>query len=202
MKRFFAIALVLLFACGLCFATSDGKQGTLPSPSSANLELNLDSDKYSIGFSSAADYNPIGSTVVNLVEEVNEDFTVTLTNKEIYFFYRALTDSSTVYLTLTIDKPLCYVDGDNVTDGTVANKTIQYSASLSTDALPWNGVSLTGETLYSSGTKAITRGIRSSGFSDYLAQGICKITISSAENLEEKVPGTYKSTITLSLTSV
>ena len=202
MKRFLLIAMLFIIVIGSIMATSDNKQGTLPSLSKAYLELVLNSDKYAIGFFQSANYEAMGENKVELEEDVNEDFSVELKSKDIYFFYRALTDSNTVYLTLRIDSPLCYLDGETVTNGNDPKRTINYSASLSTDALTWNGVLLTGETLSSNGTKAITRGIRSDTFSDYLAQGICKVTISSTEKLEEKVPGTYKSTMTLQLTSM
>ena len=202
MKRFILVAILFIFVVGSIWATSDEKQGTLPSSSKAKFKLVLDSDKYTIGFSQNANYESMGENEVELKEDVEEDFTVNLESKEIYFFYRALTDSNTVYLTLKIDTPLCYLNDKTVTDGHDTKKTINYSASLSTDALIWNGVSLTGETLSSNGTKEITRGIRSDTFTDYLAQGICKVTISSTENLAEKVPGTYKSTMTLQLTSM
>ena len=135
MKRFLLIAMLFIIVIGSIMATSDNKQGTLPSLSKAYLKLVLDSDKYAIGFSQSANYVAMGKNEVELEEVVEEDFSVKLNSKDIYFFYRALTDSKTVYLTLTIDSPLCYLDGETVTNGDDPKKTINYSASLSTDAL-------------------------------------------------------------------
>ena len=111
MKRFLLIAMLFIIVIGSIMATSDNKQGTLPSLSKANLKLVLDSDKYAIGFSQSANYVAMGKNEVELEEVVEEDFSVKLNSKDIYFFYRALTDSKTVYLTLKIDSPLCYLDG-------------------------------------------------------------------------------------------
>lgn len=206
MKRFFAIALVLLFACGLCFATSDGKQGTLPSPSSANLELNLNSDKYLIGFSKTDEYTSMGGTAFGLSETVKADFTVKLEKEDrnaFYMFYKVLTDSTTVKIKLSIDSPLYYYNSttSSLTDGTNDYETIQYRAYLTTERLDWKGEFINGTELDSNTNRFVEKLIRDSSTKSYLTYGICKIFIFSNEELSGKVPGLYKSTMTISLIS-
>lgn len=210
MKKFFVITMLIIIGFGSLFAAGDGNEGTLPSFSKANLQLNLDEDKYLLGFSTEADYTSMGDTAVALKETVADNFSVTIVdtedNNNFYMFYKALTDSRTVKLTLTIDSPLYYYNGADLTTGTYDYETINYKVTLSTAGTDWDGENIDG-IIYSNeeaGKKSsVTVGIRGSSTNTYLTKGICKISISSIEgdDLSSKVPGVYKSTMTLTLSS-
>ena len=209
MKKFFVITMLIIIGFGSLFAAGDGNEGTLPSFSKANLQLNLDEDKYLLGFSAGPNYTSMGATAVALKETVADNFSVTIvgtdTNNNFYMFYKALTDSATVKLTLTIDSPLYYYDGSDLTNGAYDYETINYKASLTADT-DWDAEDIDG-TIYSKEEagkySSVTVGIRGSSTNTYLTKGICKISISSIEgdDLSSKVPGVYKSTMTLTLAS-
>lgn len=210
MKRFLLIGILFIFAVGSVMATDDRNAGVIPDPSKVNLVLNLDSDKYSFGFSTEDNYTSMGATAFELTETVNNDFSVNIKksdNNSLYLFYKVLTDSNTVKLTLSIDSPLYYWDGTNLTSGTNTEETINYQAELSTAGTEWKGEVINGKTIYSESPEegketSVTVGIRDSSTKSYLTYGSCRIFISSTENLSSKVPGTYKSTMTLTLASV
>lgn len=203
MKKIIAITLVFMITVGLCFAESDGKATSIPVSSKANLMLNLDSDKYLIGFSKTNNYTSMEDDVFELTETVNDDFSVSLLRSDanaLYMFYKVLTDSATVKVKLNIDKPLYY--NDATTSDT--NKIINYKVELSKAGMDWKGEAFNEGSIVvesSADDPSVTLGIRDESYTSYLTYGACKVYIYSTENLSSKVPGIYKSTMTISLIS-
>lgn len=200
MKKITLIILVIIFASGLLFADA-GLSNT--DNKSSNLKLNLDADAYITGFSVSGSSLSHASEI-ELLESINSvNMTVSLVEKDFYFFYKAITDESGVKFQIEVT-PM-YQGGTAPTGNDVekAKKTINYTATITpTDV--WNGEPISGNISLNTTTSSTTSSkylLKASGYDKYLTQGIARVVISSTEELGGKVPGNYTGTIKVTLSA-
>ena len=201
MKKCLIVFLMLALVTSFVFAAVSSGLTEENNKATTNLKLALDGDEYLFGFSSNADYS--SDTQIQLAESVNiSDGTVSLVDKTFYFFYKAITDDSNVKFTINVT-PL-YLGGTapSGTDEEKAKKTIHYTVEFDTDTYTWNGDDITPVKLDTSGTSCTSAIlIKSSTHDIYLTEGIAEINLSSNNALQNKVPGEYVGTITVTLSS-
>ena len=198
MKKLFVITIVLLFAFSFVFAEEEVTVTTIDSKTST-LSLSLDGDAYKFGFSLSQDFNNADNIPLDEVIDINAG-TVSLEEKIFYFFYKAITDASNVEFVISVT-PM-YLGGTEPadTDGLKNNKTINYTAKIQ-KTNTWDGSEDFSSTLNTSSTATTTPTIIKRDSNKYFANGLAQITISSQEALQEKVPGNYRGTITVTLQS-
>lgn len=114
-----------------------------------------------------------------------------------YIYYRALTAETNLYIKLEATTPIKFSDGS-----TAADEVINYTATLAKTAT-WNGADPNGA-IDSSTTKSKQVAIKAGASATATnVSGLCKVTISSTDDLATKKPGnTYKGTMTLSIITV
>lgn len=185
----FLVGLSFIFAADAGLAESDNKSTT--------LTLSLDKDKYLVGFSETENYTH--QSDIELSESIGDTMTVKLVDETFYFFYKAITDAS---VSFKIAVTPLFLDGRVVTD---VSKKINYTADITPENNVWNGGNFTTSHLDTSGTSGTatetTCMLKGSNYTNYYAEGVARVVIKSTEDLGEKVPGTYKGTITVTLQS-
>ena len=194
MKKLFVITMMVLIISSLTFAES-----TIGNESST-LSLSLDGDEYRFGFSLSPDFTSADNIPLDEVIDI-EAGTVRLGVKTFYFFYKAVTDDSTVNFTIKVT-PM-YPNGIEPTtesDDEKANQTIHYTANINQTSV-WNGALLSQTLDTKTSTDSTACLIKDDSFKNYLTNGIAGIVISSSEALEGKIPGNYKGTITVTMKS-
>lgn len=198
MKKLFVITIVLLFAFSFVFAEEEVTVTTIDSKTST-LSLSLDGDAYKFGFSLSQDFNNADNIPLDEVIDINAG-TVRLEEKTFYFFYKAITDASNV--TFVISVTPMYLDGAEPenTDELKNNKTINYTAAIQKTGT-WDGLENFSSALNTSSNATTTPSLIKRDSNKYFANGLAQITISSLDELEHKVPGNYRGTITVTLQS-
>ena len=199
MKRTITFILTTICAIGLLFAeaglsVNDNK--------TSNLKLNLDADAYITGFSKSDSSLSHASAIV-LSEDINNDnMTVSLVEKEFYFFYKAITDESNVKFQIEVTPMYHAGTAPTGTDDEKAKKTINYTATITPTAV-WNGEPTSGNISLNtiSSTTSSKYLLKASGYDKYFTQGIAKVVISSTDELGNKVPGNYTGTIKVTLSA-
>lgn len=200
MKKCLIVFLMLALVTSFVFAAVSSGLTDTNNKATTNLVLDLDGDAYQIGFSeSYDDYTHVNS--IDLIETIdNSAMTVSLQQKVFYLFYKAITDDPSVTFKVAIS-PL-YLDGTTSED---ASKRIDYKAEITKKNI-WNGANFssisletTGKTTDESTPVFLKNNEEGSKFSQYYATGIAEVVISSTVNLGTKTPGTYKGTITVTL---
>ena len=200
MKKIFVL-LLSVFVVMNVFATT----GTVAGDVSATLNLTLN-NQYKVEFIEAA--NGGAPDIVTGPVTPLSDFTLHTTgdaldmsgnNKLIldanqnvfYFYYQAYTNKDNIIITIS---------ADNLVNG--GNDSIQYTASFETVQNKWDGETLSPSSITSgSGTSASANIKSSSTAKDYNYMGLCKVTITSDEDLGKKKPGNYSAKIYLTLTA-
>lgn len=189
------IVILLLIVTGLCFAFATVQSGLSKDDNkTTTLSLQLDGDKYSVGFSETEN-DFTHDTVISFSENIDGSaMTVRLEEKGFYFFYKAITDDPNVKFKITVTP--FYLDGTQVDDTT---KTINYIARINkTDV--WDGQDVSIELNTATVKESNAFMLKQSG-SNYLAKGIASVVISSTDELEAKKSGTYTGTIKVTLQS-
>ena len=194
MKKTIIVLFLFLVGLNFVFAAESGLNES-NNKSSTTLTLSLDKDKYLVGFSKKND-NLAHEETITLSESIENTMTVKLVDETFYFFYKAITDAS---VSFKIAVTPLYFNGTEVTD---VSKKINYTATITKINNKWNGADVTPSELDTKGTtETNTCNLKGSDYTNYFAAGIARVVIKSTENLGEKVPGTYKGTITVTLQS-
>lgn len=197
MKKTIIVLFLFLVGLNFVFAAESGLNES-NNKSSTTLTLSLDEDKYLVGFSETeSDFTHKGTITLSSGSIDKNTTTVSLERKTFYFFYKAITDAS---VSFKIAVTPLYFNGTEVTDDD--SKKIDYTATITKINNKWNGADVTPSELDTKGTtETNTCNLKGSGYTNYFATGIAEVVIKSTENLGEKVPGTYKGTITVTLQS-
>ena len=189
------IVILLLIVTGLCFAFATVQSGLSESDNkTTTLSLQLDGDKYSVGFSDENDFTH--DSVISFSENIDGSaMTVRLVEKEFYFFYKAITDDPNVGFIITVTP--FYLDGTQVDD---PSNRIDYTATINKTNV-WEGQVVSSVVLdTATDSESDVYKLKQSG-SNYLAKGIASVVISSTDELEAKKSGTYTGTIKVTLQS-
>ena len=190
------IVILLLIVTGLCFAFATVQSGLSESDNkTTTLSLQLDGDKYSVGFSETEN-DFTHDSVISFSENIDGSaMTVRLVEKEFYFFYKAITDDPNVGFKITVTP--FYLDGTQVDD---PSKRIDYTATINKTNV-WEGQVVSSVVLdTATDSESDVYKLKQSG-SNYLAKGIASVVISSTDELEAKKSGTYTGTIKVTLQS-
>ena len=198
MKKTIIVLFLFLVGLNFVFAAESGLNES-NNKSSTTLTLSLDEDKYLVGFSETINNYTHQSQITLSSGSIDKDATtVSLEGKTFYFFYKAITDASVSFKIAVT--PLSLDETEKVTEAPADRKKIHYTATITkTDV--WNGEDFSSELNTSGTTETNTCNLKGSDYTNYFAAGIARVVISSSENLGEKVPGTYKGTITVTLQS-
>lgn len=199
MKKTIIVLFLFLVGLNFVFAAESGLNES-NNKSSTTLTLSLDKEKYLVGFSETeSDFTHKGTITLSSGSIDKNTTTVSLEEKTFYFFYKAITDAS---VSFKIAVTPLYFNGTEVTD---VSKKINYTADITPENNVWNGGNFTNSHLDTSGTSGTTTEttcmLKGSNYTNYYAEGVASVVIKSTEDLGEKVPGTYKGTITVTLQS-
>lgn len=209
MKKLFVLLLSVFVVMNVFAATGEA----LNVDSEATLTLEL-KDKYKFAFIAAAKTESGEPTIgtgsetplseFNLITDGNaltmsgEGTTLRLhpTQNVFYFYYQAYTNRGD--LKIKISAP------DNLkTEG--SSKTIPYTATFYTVSGKWDGENLSPSSITSgsdtSFAKANIKKDSTTEGDDFNYMGLCKVVISSTEDLGKKKPGIYSANIKLTLTA-
>lgn len=204
MKKLIVLLLSIFVAMNIFAATGEAVKGV----SEATLKLTL-ANQYKFAFIAASDVSNIGGqapvtplskfdliTDGNALTMSGEGTTLKLhpTHNVFYFYYQAYTNVDN--LKIKISAP------DNLKNKN-SSETISYKATFETVEGKWDGGGLSSRSITSgAGTNSASASIKSSSaVKDYNYMGLCKVTITSDEDLGKKKPGDYSANITLTLTT-
>ena len=196
------IAILLLLVLSISFLGADPKANE-----DATLVLDLDEEKFLVGFSSSKDtITSFAENKIKLKETVNETNLDTFSlsfDRYVYLYYKAVTKTTSSYsIQLTIENPLRL----NGTDDT--NK-IAYSLTANKVAEKWDGTDGSGIVVYSPSLSESTStytansvsigNIRAEGNKNYLVTGFATLSITSVNNKTNIPVGTYISNVKVSI---
>lgn len=207
MKKLFVLLLSVFVVMNVFAATGE----TLNVDSEATLTLELE-DKYKFAFIAAAKTESGEPTIgtgsetplseFNLITDGNaltmsgEGTTLRLhpTQNVFYFYYQAYTNVDN--LKIKISAP------DNLKNEG-SSETIRFKASFKTVTDKWDGEAFPDSITSGSDTaSSASANIKSSStLKDFNYMGLCKVTITSDEDLGTKKPGNYSANIKLTLTT-
>lgn len=206
MKRFISILVVLSIVITVISASALGT--AVDAIPESTLKLVLDNE-YKFGFIAAGSDGSaptIGTGSETALSEFileKKGFAINTSNylqlddtKNIfYFFYEAYTNQS---LKIQISTPYPLSKEDE------SSQTITFKATLATVSSKWDGADLSKTELVSgSASDSVSyAAIKRDGVTeDFNYSGLCKVTITTDENLGEKKPGNYTANIYLILTN-
>lgn len=208
MKKLIVLLLSIFVAMNIFAATGEALEGV----SEATLNLTLE-NQYKFAFIEAAAGGTAPSIGTGQVTPLSEftlhttgdaliksgaDTTLKLdkTRNVFYFFYQAYTNQGN--LKIKISAPDSLVKDDD------PNQKISYKATFYTVSGKWDGDALSSSFITSGSTTASSASAKiksSSAEEDYNYMGLCKVVISSTEDLGKKKPGNYSAKIYLTLTA-
>ena len=206
MKKLIVLLLSIFVAMNIFAATGAALEGV----SEATLNLTLE-NQYKFAFIAASDVSNIGGqapvtplseftlhTTGDALIKSGADTTLKLdkTRNVFYFFYQAYTNQGN--LKIKISAPDSLVKDDD------PNQKISYKATFYTVSGKWDGDALSSSFITSGSTTASSASAKiksSSAEEDYNYMGLCKVVISSTEDLGKKKPGIYSANIKLTLTA-
>lgn len=188
------IAILLLLVLSISFLGAASK-----AYSDATLVLDLDEERFLVGFSSSKDaITPFENNEIKLQETINEPnldtFSLSFVG-DVYLYYKAVTKTNSSYkIQLSIDGPLKLNGSDN-------NNTIEYSLTANKVAEKWDGTDCTNKTVPTQeGINTVDIGnIRATEKKNYLVTGFAKISITSQNNSTNIPVGKYKSNVKVSI---
>lgn len=206
MKRFISILVVLSIVITVISASALGT--AVDAIPESTLKLVLDNE-YKFGFIAAGSDGSaptIGTGSETALSEFileKKGYAINTSNylqlddtKNIfYFFYEAYTNQS---LKIQISTPYPLSKEDE------PSQTITFKATLATVSSKWDGADLSKTELVSgSASDSVSyAAIKRDGVTeDFNYSGLCKVTITTDENLGEKKPGNYTANIYLILTN-
>lgn len=180
----------------------------------ARVQLNLNTDKFNIGFASSEDNAKAftsSSGPFVLETSIADNTLVTTASGEFYLFYNAVIGTGTQYkLYLQINNPLLHTSHASGQAYTV-NEYIPYSIKVGKGSAGWKwdgasmstisgtaGISISSPAspTTAASKKAIETNLRGDSVL-FNVSGYAKVTASVTDDIKGKVKGSYESTITL-----
>lgn len=208
MKKTFALLLVLSIFVTV-FASTGTLGSTVDDISEATLKLSLENE-YRFAFvsakadGSAPDVGTGSETALGEFTLQKTGDALTLSGEKtllkldetkniFYFFYQAYTNQSGLAIKMSAPYPLTK-DDDPL-------QTINFTAKLETVSDKWDGENLSKTSIGPETSDSVSQAnIKASGTDgDFNYLGLCKVIISSNEDLGRKKPGNYSTNIYLTL---
>ena len=208
MKKLIVLLLSIFVAMNIFAAAGEALEGV----SEATLNLTL-ANQYKFAFIAASDVSNIGGQApVTPLSEFTLHTTgdafimnggkTTLRLDEarnvFYFYYQAYTNVDNLKIKISAPNSL------SIAEDTSA-KPISYTASFQTVEGKWDGGGLSSRSITSgsdtSFAKANIKKNSTTEGDDFNYMGLCKVVISSTEDLGKKKPGIYSANIKLTLTA-
>lgn len=192
MKKIIIAILVFLVLSTSVFSAEKANE-------SATLVLDLDTERFLVGFSSTTGtITRFTDNKIILNEEVNASTLDTFSlsfDGPVYLYYKAVTKKNSNYkIQLSIVSPLRLNGSDD-------NNTIEYSLTANKVAGKWDGTDFTNITVPTpEGINTVDIGnIRADGKTNYLVTGFAELSITSQNNGTNIPVGTYKSNVKVSI---
>ena len=203
------VLLLSVFVIMNVFASTGTTGEAVKGVSEATLKLTL-ANQYKFAFIAASDVSNIGGQApVTPLSEFTLHTTgdafimnggrTTLRLDEarnvFYFYYQAYTN---------VDDLIIKISAPDKLKNKNSSETISYKATFETVSGKWDGDALSSSFITSGSTTASSASAKiksSSAEEDYNYMGLCKVTITSDEDLGKKKPGDYSANIKLTLTT-
>ena len=206
------VLLLSIFVVMNIFAATGTIGEAVDGSSEATLKLTL-VDKYKFAFIKAADNGTapsIGTGPVTpltnftlqttgdalIMSGANTTLKLDKTKNVFYFFYQAYTNRGDLEIKISAPDDL-KIEG--------SSETISYTATFETVEGKWDGENLSSSSITSgsdtSFAKANIKKDSTTEGDDFNYMGLCKVVISSTEDLGKKKPGEYSANIKLTLTA-
>ena len=199
------VLLLSVFVVMNVFATTGTTEESV-GDSKATLKLTLE-NKYKLAFIRASDITsdsliefPLSTNGGDALTMSGEGTTLRLhpTQNVFYFYYQAYTNRGDLKIKFSADD---LVNGDDDSP-----QTIKYIASFETISENWDGEALSRTSITSGSDTSfaeanIKKGSTTTDGDDFNYMGLCKVTITSDEDLGKKKPGNYSANIYLTLTA-
>lgn len=193
MKKTILVVFLILSSCSL-FASDNLNLGE-----SKNLDLllSLREEKFELGFVQNTNLDSFLSDKITIFAKKGDDESLLYTLEPFYFYYKALTNSSNISISL-------------VSDGKLKNESsgdeFDYSILVeNANGERWDGESIGLNNSISTRSNNLTfsRLVKSNDFGSYYAEGIAKLTFSLDENniYSGASSGLYKTTLILKMES-
>ena len=215
MKKIFVL-LLSVFVVMNVFATTGTTEESV-GDSKATLKLTLE-NKYKLAFIASPDITSEPKseftlkTTGNALTMSGEGTTLRLhdTQNVFYFYYQAYTNQDNLIITIsaddlknedfseTIKYKASFVTLDKWDGDTLSHSYIISGSNTTSES---DTTSESGTTSESEPTSASAKIKSSSTLKDYNYMGLCKVTITSDEDLGKKKPGIYRANIYLTLTA-
>ena len=216
MKKLFVL-LLSVFVVMNVFATTGTTEESV-GDSKATLKLTLE-NKYKLAFIRASDITsdsiiefPLSTNGGDALTMSGEGTTLRLhdTQNVFYFYYQAYTNQDNLIITIsaddlknedfseTIKYKASFVTLDKWDGDTLSHSYIISGSNTTSES---DTTSESGTTSESEPTSASAKIKSSSTLKDYNYMGLCKVTITSDEDLGKKKPGNYSANIYLTLTA-
>ena len=204
MKKIVIFILVSLLLVSFLFA-----EETQKASNSATLVLNLDKEKFLVGFSSSSEsITAFVDNKINVVEEISDGLdkiTLSFASSDVYLYYKVVEPSTTSYeLKLSIENPLRYKNGDTYSTTDI----ISYKLTVTPVAAKWDGDNTASSEVSSAGTvnsngtfdvKTVNLGSIRDSSDKYLVTGFASLSLSGEKSTSNLPIGTYESTIKVSI---
>lgn len=205
------VLLLSIFVVMNIFATTGTIGETVDGSSEATLNLTLE-NQYKFAFIAAADggtapsigtgpVTPLTNFTLHTTGDAliksgaNTTLKLDETRNVFYFYYQAYTNVDNLKIKISAPDDLKNKD---------SSETISYKATFYTVSGKWDGENLSSSFITSGSTTASSASAKiksSSAEEDYNYMGLCKVVISSTEDLGKKKPGIYSANIKLTLTA-
>ena len=202
MKKLFVL-LLSVFVVMNVFATTGTTEESV-GDSKATLKLTLE-NQYKLAFIRASDITsdpliefPLSTNGGDALTMSGEGTTLRLhdTQNVFYFYYQAYTNRGDLKIKISAPDNLKTED---------SSETIPYTATFYTVSGKWDGENLSSSSITSgsdtSFAKANIKKDSTTEGDDFNYMGLCKVVISSTEDLGKKKPGIYSANIKLTLTA-
>lgn len=205
------VLLLSIFVVMNIFATTGTIGETVDGSSEATLNLTLE-NQYKFAFIAAADggtapsigtgpVTPLTNFTLHTTGDAliksgaNTTLKLDETRNVFYFYYQAYTNVDNLKIKISAPDDLKNKD---------SSEMISYKATFYTVSGKWDGENLSSSFITSGSTTASSASAKiksSSAEEDYNYMGLCKVVISSTEDLGKKKPGIYSANIKLTLTA-
>lgn len=206
MKKLIVLLLSIFVAMNIFAAAGEALEGV----SEATLNLTL-ANQYKFAFIAASDVSNIGGQAsvtplskftlhttgdALIMSGAHTTLKLDKTKNVFYFFYQAYTNRGDLEIKISAPDDL-KIEG--------SSETISYTATFYTVSGKWDGENLSSSSITSgsdtSFAKANIKKDSTTEGDDFNYMGLCKVVISSTEDLGKKKPGIYSANIKLTLTA-
>lgn len=202
MKKAVLFLLVALFLASSLFAATKATKD-------ATLVLNLDEEKFLVGFSSSSEsITAFEDNKINVVEKISDGLdkiTLSFASSNVYLYYRVVGPNTTSYkLKLSIENPLRHKSGETYSTMDI----ISYKLTVTPVAAKWDGDNTAASEVSSAGAvnsegkfdvNTVDLGSIRNSSTNYLVTGFASLSLSGEKSTSNLPIGIYESTIKVSI---